>query len=394
MDYLDGLLNLKFWGVTILTLIFLQMTIASVTLYLHRDQAHRGVDLHPIVRHVMRFWLWLSTGMVTAEWVGVHRKHHAHCETEDDPHSPQVHGLKKVVFEGVELYRNAAKDAEAVAKFSRGTPDDWIERNLYARWRFAGPTCMALIDLALFGVAGITVFGLQMLMIPFFAAGVINGVGHHTGYRNFECEDASTNITPWGLWIGGEELHNNHHAFPSSARFSVRKWEFDIGWLWIQMLSAVGLAKVRRVFPKPVIAAMDEPAVDLETMRAIITNRMHVLRDYGKRVTLPVLATEAKQAEDARWRQLLRRARKLMIRSPQLLDDPSRRELGDVLANSEQLQKVHEFRERLRQMWSGVHSHERLVDMMREWCAEAEASGIRALEEFSARLRRYRMQTA
>jgi stearoyl-CoA desaturase (delta-9 desaturase) len=392
MEFLDGLLNLGFWGCTALTVVFLQLTIAAVTLYLHRDQAHRGVDLHPVVRHVLRFWLWLSTGMVTSEWVAVHRKHHAACETEEDPHSPQVYGLNKVLFEGVELYRHAARDEALVEKYSAGTPKDWIERNLYARWRFAGPTLMAIIDLVLFGLPGITIFGLQMLLIPFFAAGVINGVGHHTGYRNFECEDASTNIVPWGLVIGGEELHNNHHAFPSSARFSVRKWEFDIGWLWIRMLSAVGLAKVRRTVPQPVIAAMDTPAVDLDTLRAVMVNRMHVLRDYAKKVTLPVLNTEVEQADDARWRRMLRRARKLLIRSPGLLDDPSKQKLGTVLASSERLHTVHEFRERLRQLWSGAYPHDRLMAMFREWCAEAEASGIRSLEEFAARLRRYRLQ--
>jgi stearoyl-CoA desaturase (delta-9 desaturase) len=394
MEFLDGVLNLGFWGCTALAVLFMQLTMTAVTLYLHRDQAHRGVDLHPIVRHAMRLWLWLSTGMVTAEWVAVHRKHHAFCETEDDPHSPQVHGLNKVLFEGVELYRGAARDPGVVEKYSVGTPTDWIERNLYARHRFAGPTLMAIIDLVLFGLPGITIFGLQMLLIPFFAAGVINGVGHHTGYRNFECDDASTNIVPWGLWVGGEELHNNHHAFPSSARFSVRKWEIDIGWIWIQLLSAVGLAKVRRTIPKPVIAAMDTPAPDLEALRAVMVNRMHVLRDYGRKVTLPVLKHEVAHADDARWRKVLQRARKLLIRSPRLLDEPSQETLGTVLANSEELNKVHEFRERLRQLWSGAHPHDRLVAMFREWCAEAEASGIRALEQFAAQLRRYRLQTA
>lgn len=392
MEFIDGFLNLGFWGVTAVTLVMLQLTMTSVTLYLHRDQAHRGVDFHPVVRHAMRFWLWLTTGMVTAEWVAVHRKHHAHCETEEDPHSPQIHGIRKLLLHGVELYRAAARDPEVVEKYSRGTPTDWIERNLYSSRRFLGPTIMAILDLLMFGAAGITVFGLQMLLIPFFAAGVINGVGHYWGYRNFECDDASTNISPWGLWIGGEELHNNHHAFPSSARFSVRRWEFDIGWMWIQVLSALGLAKVRRTVPKPVMVAMDTP-IDLEMLRAVIVNRMHVLRDYGKQVTLPVLRKEARRQEDARWRQLLRRARKLMIRSPELLDDPAKEQLGTVLARSEQLQQVHEFRERLRQIWSGAHPHERLLSMMREWCAEAEASGIRALEEFSGRLRRYRMAT-
>jgi stearoyl-CoA desaturase (delta-9 desaturase) len=276
MEYLYGVLGLDFWGYVLATFLMVQLTIAGVSLYLHRDQTHRAVDLHPAVRHFFRLWLWMTTGQGTCEWVAVHRKHHARCETADDPHSPQVVGLRKVLFEGAELYRAETARPETLEKYGRGTPNDWLERNVYRRFSYTGVVTLAILDLVLFGVPAITIFAIQMMSIPFLAAGIINGVGHHTGYRNFECEDASRNVVPWGVFLGGEELHNNHHAFPSSARFSMRAWEFDIGWFFIRVLSFFGLAKVRRVAPRPVLAG--ERPVDLTTLQAIIVNRMHVLR--------------------------------------------------------------------------------------------------------------------
>jgi stearoyl-CoA desaturase (delta-9 desaturase) len=257
-----------------------QFTFMAVTLYLHRDATHRSLDLHPALRHVFRFWLWMSSGMLTREWVAVHRKHHARCETADDPHSPMVLGLKKVLLEGAELYKEAARTPGLLEKYGRGTPDDWMERNVYSQHRALGIVLMVIIDLVLFGVPGIIIIGVQMLAVPLMAAGVINGIGHHTGYRNFECSDAARNIVPWGFIVAGEELHNNHHAFPSSAKFSVRPWEFDIGWLYIQVFRFFGLAKVRRVAPS-LTRAQPRAEVDLETLRAVLVNRMHVLRDYA-----------------------------------------------------------------------------------------------------------------
>ncbi|NNF52355.1 MAG: acyl-CoA desaturase [Gammaproteobacteria bacterium] len=370
-----------------------QFTIMGVTLYLHRDQAHRGLDLHPVLRHIFRLWLWLSTGQGTGEWVAVHRKHHAKCETEDDPHSPKIYGLKKVLLEGAELYRAEATNEETFAKYSRGTPNDWLERNVYRKYTFGGIALMVLIDLFLFGVPGIIIIAVQMISMPLFAAGIINGVGHHSGYRNFECPDAATNIVPWGVFLGGEELHNNHHAFPSSSKFSVRSWEFDIGWLYIKVLSVFGLAKVRRVAPTPVFAEEPKP-IDLETVRAVIVNRMHVLRDYSRRVTLPVLKAEAAQG-DPSWRRALTRARKLLIREQSLLDDTARERLGALLDDSQALRTVHEFRERLQALWNGANvSNDRLLAQLRDWCARAEASGIRSLQELASVLRSYSMQPA
>jgi stearoyl-CoA desaturase (delta-9 desaturase) len=238
LDFLYGILNLSFWSYVVVTFLMVQFTFMGVTLYLHRDATHRSLDLHPALRHVFRFWLWLTSGIVTREWVSVHRKHHARCETPDDPHSPVIFGLKKVLLEGAELYQVQARNPETQEKFGRGTPDDWMERNIYSRYRNGGITALFFIDLLLFGVPGIIVFAVQMMANPVMAAGVINGIGHYYGYRNFECPDAARNIVPWGLLVAGEELHNNHHAFPSSAKFSIYRWEFDIGWMYICVFRA------------------------------------------------------------------------------------------------------------------------------------------------------------
>ena len=391
MEYLYGILDLGFWGYVLAAFIMVQITMMAVTLYLHRDQAHRSIDLHPVLRHFFRFWIWCTSGMLTREWVAVHRKHHAFCETPDDPHSPRVYGLKKVLLEGAELYKIEAVNEETVEKFGRGAPDDWLERNVYLRFPNAGIVTLVVADLLLFGVPGIIIIAVQLAAMPVFAAGVINGLGHHSGYRNFECDDAATNIVPWGLLIGGEELHNNHHAFPTSAKFSVRRWEFDIGWLYIRLLSALGLARVNRVAPTPLID--DEPGAEpgVDNLKAIIVNRMHVLRDYTRQVTLPVLRTEQAVAR-AKGNRAFRRARVLLVRRPNLLDEHAREKLGRLLADSQALNTVHEFREKLSEIWSGANvSNEKLLQQLRDWCREAEASGIEVLEEFAARIRSYQL---
>jgi len=392
MEYAYGLLNLDFTGYVVAALVLVQVTMMAVTLYLHRDQAHRAIDLHPALRHFFRFWIWSTSGMLTREWVAVHRKHHAYCETPDDPHSPQVLGLKKVLLEGAELYKTEAVKAETLDKFGRGTPDDWLERNVYLRFPNAGIILTVLVDLVLFGVPGIIIIAVQMASMPVFAAGVINGLGHHSGYRNFECDDAATNIVPWGVLIGGEELHNNHHAFPTSAKFSVRSWEFDIGWLYIRLFSLLGLASVNRVAPQPIIdhAPVAEP--DADNLKAIIINRMHVLHDYTKRVTLPVFR---KERALAKYDRSFHRARVLLVRRPGLLDEKARERLRRLLDDNVALQTVHDFRERLLEIWSGARvSNEELLQQLRDWCREAEASGIKVLEDFAARLRSYQLRPA
>ncbi|MDX1444087.1 MAG: fatty acid desaturase [Gammaproteobacteria bacterium] len=386
---LNGFLDLPLWGLAIVTLVMAHFTVMAVTLYLHRDATHRGLDLHPAVRHVMRFWLWMTTAMNTKEWVAIHRKHHARCETDDDPHSPVRKGLKKVLLEGAELYREEAANQETLEKYGRGTPEDWIERKVYSRFPILGVSLMLFIDVALFGALGLTVWAIQMITIPVLAAGVINGLGHHTGYRNFECKDAATNVLPWGVIMGGEELHNNHHAFPSSAKFALRKYEFDIGWVYIKALSALGLANVRRVAPTPAKNALPGN-LDLDNVKAIILARLHVLRDYTRHVTLPELKAEMHAAGD----KLRGNIRKLFVREPSLLDEESHQHLNLVLEKNERLKTVHEFRLRLQRVWeSSTASNEKLVQQFKDWVREAEASGIESLQAFAERLKGYRLAT-
>ena len=390
-QYLYGVLDLSFWGYMLAALVMVQISMMAVTLYLHRDQAHRAIDLHPVLRHFFRLWIWLSSGMVTKEWVSIHRKHHAMVEREGDPHSPKVFGLQKVLLEGAELYRVESLKDDTLEKYGKGTPDDWIEQNVYRRFSISGVYVLLTIDVILLGLPGITVFAIQMLAMPVFAAGVINGLGHAKGYRNFESDDASTNLTPIAFFVGGEELHNNHHAFPTSAKFSVRWWEFDIGWMYITMLRAVGLCKVRRLAPKPKFSDDPRP-VDVETLAAVLQNRMHVLRDYTRKVTLPVLRTEKRANRD---NALLRQARKLLVSGPILLDDAAKTRLASVLEDNAALRTVHEYRQQLLELWAQANvSNERLVKQLKEWCNRAEASGIEALHDFSASLRGYVLQPA
>jgi len=385
-DYLYGVLNLSIWGYLLATFVMIQVSMMAVTLYLHRDQAHRSIELHPVFRHFFRLWIWLSSGMVTREWVAIHRKHHAMVEREGDPHSPKIFGLSKVLLEGAELYRIESRNAETLEKYGRGCPDDWLERKLYARSHWLGIYSLLVIDVVLFGLPGITVFAIQMLAMPVFAAGVINGLGHAKGYRNFESDDTSTNLTPIAILVGGEELHNNHHAFPTSAKFSVRPWEFDIGWLYIRVLNAVGLCKIRRLAPIPIRAAGPR-SVDIVTLTAVLQNRMHVLREYTRKVTLPVLRIEKRAHRD---NTLLKRGRKLLVAGPILLDDAAKRKLATLLADNSALRTVHEYQQQLQNLWAQANvSNERLVKQLKEWCNRAEASGIDALHDFSANLRGY-----
>lgn len=389
-NYIYGLLDLSFWQYVVTGVVMVQFTMMAITLYLHRDQAHRSLDLHPVLRHIFRFWLWLGTGAVTREWVAVHRKHHAMCERDGDPHSPVVFGLKKVLLEGAELYREEAARPETVAKYSRGTPDDWLENNLYSRHTNLGITLMVLTCLLLFGAPGIILIGIQIGAMPLHAAGIINGLGHARGYRNFETTDASTNLTPIAIWIGGEELHNNHHAFPTSAKFSMQPWEFDIGWMYITMFRALGLCKVRRLAPAPV--QKDSRQIDMQTLQAVLVNRMHVLRDYTRSVTLPELQRE-RLADTGN--ALLAKARQVLVRRPERLDESAQMKLDLVLERNDHLRRVHELREKLVQIWEQSNvSNDKLLAEFKAWCAEAEASGIRSLEEFALRLRGYALQPA
>lgn len=383
----DGLLNLSWWQLILVTLGLTHITIVSVTVFLHRAQAHRALTLHPLVSHFFRLWLWLTTGMVTREWVAIHRYHHARCETEEDPHSPQVLGIDKVMWQGAELYRAASGRREMVDRYSHGTPDDWLERHVYHR-RSLGIIIMLLIDVLLFGILGVAVWAVQMIWIPFWAAGVINGLGHYWGYRNFASPDAATNISPWGILIGGEELHNNHHAFPSSAKLSAKWWEFDIGWMYIRLLSFARLARVRRVALKPLIDA-SKVNIDMDTVKAVVVHRMHVLANYARDVVKPVTEAEICRSEQ-HCKKLARQARRLLNTDEDRLDTAARARLNEILEKSQVLATVHQYRESLEQIWKRTAtSQEVLLQSLQEWCREAESTGIKALVDFSRSLRGY-----
>jgi stearoyl-CoA desaturase (delta-9 desaturase) len=371
------------------------VTIASVTIFLHRHQAHRGLTLHPAVSHFFRLWLWLTTGMVTREWVAIHRKHHARCETAEDPHSPQVYGIWRLIFGGVGLYRTEALREETIQAYGRGTPDDWIERHLYGRYRYVGVLTMLAIDLLLFGWAGLAIYAVQMIWIPFWAAGVINGVGHYWGYRNFETQDASRNIAPLGILIGGEEFHNNHHAYGSSAKFSSKWWELDIGWLYIRALELLGLASVKKVAPRASFSRASA-TVDLDTLRAVVTNRFYVLKLYGRRVIAPVLHGHA-VGELSFPRRQLARVRKLMIRENSgLKEDPHARQwLDQALEHNHAVRTVYAFMQRLKALCAQTTGKtDSDLTRLQAWCAEAEASGIRVLRDFARQLQAYTAQPA
>ena len=384
-----GLVGLGWWGMLAVLLVFTQLTIFAVTLYLHRSQAHRGVDFHPLVSHVFRFWVWLTTSMITREWVAIHRKHHAKVETDEDPHSPVSKGIGMVFWRGVELYREARAMRADIEQYGRGAPEDWIERHLYTPHANLGPVLLLVINSLLFGLPGVALWAIQMAWIPFWAAGVVNGLGHWWGYRNFESADTSTNLTPWAFWIGGEELHNNHHAFPSSARFSMRRWEFDIGWAAIRCLQAVGLAKVLRVAPsmdvRPNIAVPDA-----DTLKALLSHRFQAMTDYQRNVFTPALRDEA-AAAGAKLRKLLpKRMRRGLVNDGRWLKPDCRAQLNSWVEQRPQIRVLVEHRARLSALLEArSHDASERLKQLQAWCHEAEASGIRALQDYAARLKGY-----
>lgn len=386
MGIFSGVFDLPWWGYVLATLGLTHVTIASVTIFLHRHQAHRALDLAPLPSHFFRFWLWLTTGMVTKEWAAIHRKHHAKCETAQDPHSPQVLGINRVLWGGVFLYVKESRNKETLERFGHGTPDDWVERRVYTPLQKYGILLMLAIDLALFGlVPGALVWGVQMVWIPFWAAGVINGLGHFWGYRNFDCADASTNLSPWGILIGGEELHNNHHSFATSAKLSNKWYEFDIGWMYIRILAGLGLAKVKKVAPTPRLGSL-RPTVDFDTLQAVITHRYDVLAKYAKSMKQVYAEELAKLQDRAKFAGL---KRWLAVDGRQLPGE-LRGRLDAMLAQSHPLATLYNMRKELMELWNRTNtSREQLVKDLQDWCQRAEASGIRQLQEISLRLRSY-----
>ena len=383
----NGLLTLPWWGYALVALAATHVTIACVTLFLHRSQAHMAVEFRPAVAHPMRFWLWLTTGMITREWVAIHRKHHATVETENDPHSPKTHGILKVLFKGAELYREEAANKRTLEVYGRGTPDDWLENRLYSRYPNRGVTTLLATNFVLFGFWGISIWAVQMMWIPFFAAGIINGGGHFFGYRNYQTDDQSTNLSNIGLLIGGEELHNNHHAFPSSAKLSAQPWEFDIGWLYINLLKHVGLARVKRVMP-PRKVARRVARLDAETIQSLLQGRLHVMADYVNTVMQPVFKQELRRATKGSYQRLLRGVRKTFMRHEKNLNLRERKRLKWAMKNNNALATVYEFRHRLQSLWHDLRGdHEKLRAGLLEWCHQAERSGLHSLQKFARRIK-------
>ena len=385
-----GVTDLSAWQVFLYTMVVTHITIASVTIYLHRHQAHRALELHAIPSHFFRFWLWLTTGQVTKEWAAIHRKHHAKCDTEEDPHSPVTRGIKKVFWEGAELYRAESKNMETMAKYGHGTPTDWIERNLYTKYSWLGVVSLFVINFVLFGVIGISVWAVQMMWIPITAAGIINGIGHYWGYRNYDCADAATNIIPFGILIGGEELHNNHHTYATSAKLSSKWYEIDIGWAYIRALEMMGLAKVKKLAPEPKFSHGKLEA-DFETLQSVIANRYDVMAKYAKSIKhawkeeLEHLKHKAELEK-----RFLKSSRKLMQREPGKLADAHHEQLSELFQHSKALETMHHMRVELGAIWERSHfTREQLLQKLQDWCTRAEASGIKSLQDFSLRLRSY-----
>jgi len=386
---LHGLIELPWWGYVVVALVFTHITIAAVTIYLHRHSAHRALDLHPIPAHFFRFWLWLTTSMGTQQWTAVHRKHHARCETEDDPHSPQILGINKVLWEGAELYSAAKNDREMLDTFGRGCPDDWIENTLYLPHQNLGIILMLVLNLVLFGPIGATIWAVQMIWIPFFAAGVVNGIGHYWGYRNFQCDDASTNIVPWGIIIGGEELHNNHHAHPSSARLSNKWYEFDIGWLYIRILETLGLARVKKTAPQ-LVTGTARSECDRQMLQAIITHRWTVLEQFMRDIRGTCAAELETLGRSSRHGINWTTVRRWLHLDKAALPEAEQVRVGKVLEESAVLSTLQRMRQDLGALWGRSNATtEQLVQQLNDWCDRAERSGIDALVTFSRRLRTF-----
>jgi len=385
LDWLsNGLLDWSWVGILVYTLVATHVTIVAVTVYLHRHSAHRSVDLHPALQHFFRFWLWLTTGMTTLEWTAIHRKHHAVCETEDDPHSPQIKGLDEILWRGAEHYREAAKDKDMLRRYGSGCPNDWVERHVYSPYSARGVAILLVLDVALFGAIGLTVWAVQMLWIPFLAAGVINGIGHWWGYRNFECADAATNIVPWGIVIGGEELHNNHHTYPNSAKLSQKPWEFDIGWMWIRLFQTLGLARPKSTGPVA-HKVPGKQTLDLDTAWAVLNDRFRVMAKYAEDVVKPLIAQELDVTRHA-----ARKAKAALCREQSLLDSSGKSRIRELVDSSPKIRQIYELRLRLLEVWAkrGGNADE-MLQALKQWCVDAEETGIQALREFVSELRSY-----
>ena len=396
MNLLDkislGFIELPWYGYLAVALILTHITIAAVTIYLHRYSAHKSLELNFAIKHFFRFWLWLTTGMKTKNWTAIHRKHHAKCETEDDPHSPQILTLKKVFFEGAELYRKEGKNKETLDNYGHGTPDDWLEKHIYSHDKI-GVSIMLIINLCAFGAMGLTIWAIQMLWIPLFAAGVINGVGHYFGYRNFSVADASTNIIPLGILIGGEELHNNHHAFASSAKLSSKWYEFDIGWFYIKLLCFLNLAIVKKVAPKASLSK-EINKYNNDLLNAIITNRYDVINRFRKAIKKLFEYELNKVMDNQKYlsgKINFNKFSNVFLNDKDNLNQSELKNLENTLKFSSKLVTVYEMKNDLTKLWQGSNlSTDQLLDHLKQWCKRAELSNITPLQDFTSVLRRYK----
>ena len=388
--WLFGLVGDSILWMVLFTLVSTHLTFLAVTIYLHRHSAHRALELHPAIQHVFRFWLWFTTGMTTKDWTAVHRKHHANTETEEDPHSPVIYGLSNILLRGTEYYRDSIDD-EMLERYGRGTPDDWLERHIYGQHEYIGISLLLVTDILLFGLAGVAIWAIQMMWTPFWAAGVINGIGHALGYRNFESPDVSTNIVPWGILICGEELHNNHHTYPNSARFSVKKWEFDWGWQVIRFLSVLGLAKPLSTGPV-VERDTSKSEIDIDTIWAVINDRFGIMAKYADKVVAPLVKSEQAQG-DGSTRRLLRKAHTILCRHELMLASKDRVKLLEITRTSPMLKTIYEKRLELSEFCAKRSGNrEELINTFRDWCSSAEATGIEVLQKFVYELRSYTLR--
>ena len=377
---IHGLIPLNFIEYAIYTLVVTHITIVAITLYLHRGVCHSAIDIHPILSHFFRFWLWLTTSMRTADWVAIHRKHHAKVETSDDPHSPAVYGISKVILQGADLYHKEKNNKETIEKYSQNCPQDWMEEHVYTGRNNLGILLLFILNIILFGTVGIIIWSIQMMWTPIFAAGGINGAGHYWGYRNYNTNDDSTNMSPVGIIIGGEELHNNHHAYPTAAKFSLRPWEFDIGWMYIKIFGAIGLCKVKRIAPMPIIQKNENTDSKL-IAQSLLQSKLAVITDYTQKVLKPAYQKEK-----------FKLSFKLLADHPQRLNEHQENKINALLENSSTLHTIYILKNRLHEiLHSRQTKHEQFIETLNIWSNEAKGHGIAALDDFLVRLRSYKV---
>ena len=389
MDILiNGLIDFTWVGYVLYTLVVTHISIVAITLYLHRGVCHSAIEIKPLLAHFFRFWLWLTTSMRTADWVAVHRKHHAKCETIDDPHSPAYYGIETVLLRGADLYHEEKNNPETLEKYSQNCPTDWVEEKIYTGMNNIGILLLFILNIILFGVVGIIIWAIQMAWTPIFAAGGINGAGHYWGYRNYDTSDDSTNMIPLGIVIGGEELHNNHHAFPTAAKFSLKPWEFDLGWMYIKLFSLLGQIKVKRLAP---ITIINEPSksLDHETGYALLKSKLTVITNYSKIVLKPLMKHEHKKA-NGELKRLLNRSKCTLVREPHRITNQENNTLDIIFDKCASLKIAYDLRNKL---FDILHSrnlkHDKFIDSINQWCEEARSVGIESLVDFSIWLRGY-----